>query len=72
MIENVDANDDIRPLGLSVGEVAKRLGISLGTVRRWSDSGDIPSHRTPGGQRRYSSAEVDAFIHHLSGREPAE
>ena len=45
-------------LGLSISEAARVLGVSLSTVRRWSDAGVLPSYRTPGGQRRYSRAEI--------------
>lgn len=42
------------PLGLTTGEAARFLGVSVGTVRRWSDDGHLSAYRTPGGQRRYS------------------
>lgn len=38
--------------GVSVGEAAKQLGVSIETIRRWADQGLIESHRTPSGQRR--------------------
>jgi excisionase family DNA binding protein len=50
------------PLGLTVSQVAKRLGVSPGTVRRWSDQGDLPCFRSPGGQRRFDVEAVDRFI----------
>ncbi len=59
-------------LALSTSEVARRLGVSVGTVRRWSDTGHLAAYRTPGGQRRYSAEQVDAFVASLersSGRE---
>jgi excisionase family DNA binding protein len=49
-------------LGLSISEAARVLGVSLSTVRRWSDAGVLPSYRTPGGQRRYSRTQLDAFL----------
>jgi len=49
-------------LGLSISEAARVLGVSLSTVRRWSDAGVLPSYRTPGGQRRYSRQQLDAFL----------
>jgi excisionase family DNA binding protein len=48
-------------LMLTVSEVAVRLGVSPRTIRHWSDIGYLPTRRTPGGQRRYSPAEVEAF-----------
>jgi excisionase family DNA binding protein len=32
------------------------------TVRRWTDAGHINCYRTPGGQRRFSRAQLDEFI----------
>lgn len=34
-----------------IGEARKRLGVSISTIRRWSDSGQIKSVRLPSGQR---------------------
>lgn len=38
---------------LRVQDVAGLLGVSANTVRRWTDAGRIPAHRSPGGHRRY-------------------
>jgi excisionase family DNA binding protein len=51
-----------RPLGLSTSQAAQALGVSLGTIRRWSDLGYLESYRTPGGQRRFSQEQIDRFI----------
>ena len=53
------------PLGLSTSQAARALGVSLGTIRRWSDMGYIESYRTPGGQRRFSREQIDEFLHSL-------
>ncbi|MDQ6816470.1 MAG: helix-turn-helix domain-containing protein [Actinomycetota bacterium] len=53
------------PLGLSTSQAAKSLGVSLGTIRRWSDMGYLESYRTPGGQRRFSAAQIDHFLARL-------
>jgi excisionase family DNA binding protein len=50
------------PLGLSTSQAARALGVSLGTIRRWSDMGYLESYRTPGGQRRFSREQIDEFI----------
>ena len=50
------------PLGLSTSQAAQALGVSLGTIRRWSDMGYLQSYRTPGGQRRFSQEQIDRFI----------
>lgn len=38
---------------ISIGEAAQRLGVSVKTVRRWSDSGKLKCERSPSGHRRY-------------------
>lgn len=50
------------PLGLSTSQAAQALGVSLGTIRRWSDMGYLHSYRTPGGQRRFSQEQIDQFV----------
>ena len=42
--------------------MAYRLGVSIGTVRRWADDGYLEGFRTPGGQRRFNSEQVDTFV----------
>ena len=59
-------------LGLTVSEAAEYLGVSIGTVRRWSDAGHIQSTRTPGGQRRFTSEQLDQFVDSLGPGEPVD
>ena len=47
---------------LSTGDVARRLGVSEATVKRWADAGNITCIRTPGGHRKFREREVDAFV----------
>jgi excisionase family DNA binding protein len=54
---------------LNVGQAASYLGVSPASLRKWSDDGRVPVYRTPGGQRRYSIADLDAFMESM--REPA-
>jgi excisionase family DNA binding protein len=54
------------PLGLSTSQAAHALGVSLGTIRRWSDMGYLQSYRTPGGQRRFSQEQIDQFVGSLA------
>jgi excisionase family DNA binding protein len=53
------------PLGLSTSQAAHALGVSLGTIRRWSDMGYLESYRTPGGQRRFSAEQIEQFLTRL-------
>ena len=55
-------NTNGSPLGLSTSQAAQALGVSLGTIRRWSDMGYLQSYRTPGGQRRFSRDQIDSFL----------
>jgi excisionase family DNA binding protein len=56
-------------LGLRVSEVAQRLGVSPGTVRRWSDDGYLVCYRTPGGQRRYSDKALRTFMARMAAHD---
>ncbi len=61
------------PLGLSTSQAARALGVSLGTIRRWSDMGYLESYRTPGGQRRFSREQIEEFIESLQrGSRPTQ
>jgi excisionase family DNA binding protein len=57
-------------LGLSTSQVARQLGVSLGTVRRWADMGHLRAYRTPGGQRRFSVEQVEEFLTSLEQENP--
>ncbi len=58
---------------VSLGEAAEILGVHPSTVRHWADSGELPSHRTPGGHRRFRRRDLDQWAS-ARGREmaPAE
>ncbi len=45
-------------MSLSIGETAELLGVSVKTVRRWADSGQLKSTRTPTGHRRFNLLDV--------------
>jgi excisionase family DNA binding protein len=49
---------------LSIREASRLLGVHIGTVREWADAGVVPSYRTPGGHRRFSSFDLQTFIQH--------
>jgi len=43
---------------VSIGEMASRLGVAVGTLRRWDREGRLcPKQRTDGGHRRYAIGE---------------
>ena len=49
-------------------QAATYLGVSLATIRRWTDAGHIGCYRTPGGQRRFSREQLDGFIASMQRR----
>ena len=63
---HMSPNRSASRLGLSTSEAARHLGVSLSTVRRWSDSGHLVGYRTPGGQRRFTIEQLDHFLSSLS------
>ena len=47
---------------LKLPEVAKLIGVHVGTLRRWDREGKLKATRTPGGQRRYRKSEIEKII----------
>jgi len=60
-----------RQLVFTSSQAARYLGVSLATVRRWTDAGHIACYRTPGGQRRFSRTQLDEFIASMQRTGPA-
>jgi excisionase family DNA binding protein len=61
-----------RQLVFTSSQAARYVGVSLATVRRWTDAGHISCYRTPGGQRRFSRAQLDEFIASMQRTGPVE
>ena len=57
---------------LNVSEAAAFLGVSAGSLRKWSDQGLVPVYRTPGGQRRYAPADLEQFLASMRQRGSAQ
>ena len=55
-------NPNASQLVFTSSQAARYLGVSLATIRRWTDAGHISCYRTPGGQRRFSRTQLDEFI----------
>jgi excisionase family DNA binding protein len=51
-----------RQLVFTSSQAARYLGVSLATIRRWTDAGHIACYRTPGDQRRFSKDQLDGFL----------
>src|SRR2546421_12821182 len=47
---------------LTLGEASRILGVDPDTLRRWADSGKIEVFTTPGGDRRFMRASIDAML----------
>ena len=44
---------------IKIGEAAKLLGTSVGTLRKWESTGELlPARKTKGGTRYYDLAEL--------------
>lgn len=56
---------------LTVADVARRLGVSIGVVRKLTDDGHLHCLRLPSKHRRYSEADVTRFLAENTDREKA-
>lgn len=43
---------------IAIGEAASLLGLSVKTLRRYDQNGQLTAVRTPGGRRRYRRADI--------------
>jgi excisionase family DNA binding protein len=63
---------------VSLGKAAHKLGVTPGTVRRWTDSGFLPCTRTAGGHRRIDTRDIEDLARaigdgsHLAARRARE
>ncbi len=53
--DELDSTSQLVP----IGEAARLLGVSIGTLRRWEEDGKLVPERTLGGHRRYTRASLD-------------
>ena len=51
---------------LSITKAAKILGVHPLTLRNWSEKGQIPFYRTPGGHRRFRQRDLTDFLTGMS------
>src|SRR3954447_7039639 len=47
------------------------LGVTPGTLRRWSDTGRVTAFTTPGGHRRYRRAALEGLLPNERAARPA-
>ena len=58
------------PDALRIGQAAALLGVSVDTLRRWEEAGDLRVERSPGGQRRIPLAEVQRLLDRRRAPQP--
>lgn len=68
MTETKTATNPDAPLALSTGTVARKLGVSSSTVRRWARIGVMEHHVTPGGSLRFSESTIRRVLQEGYGR----
>lgn len=47
---------------IPLARACQLLGVNASTLRQWADQGQIRVFRTPGGHRRFSSEDLQAFV----------
>lgn len=52
----------LAPPPLRIGDAARLLGVSVATLRRWANSGHVPSAKRPSGQRVFYAEELAQFL----------
>ncbi len=55
---------------LTIHEASQLVGVSVATLRRWCDAGDVRCFTTPGGHRRFDRAAVLGLVPAPSMRRP--
>lgn len=50
------------PVLLTTGQAAARLGVSIGTARRWAKTGKLTHLVTPSGHLRFRAGDIDAAL----------
>ncbi|TCK21690.1 DNA-binding transcriptional MerR regulator [Pseudonocardia endophytica] len=58
MLCPVTASHTTTPVSLTIGQLARRTGVPVRTIRFWSDEGLVPSDRTASGYRCYDAVAV--------------
>lgn len=57
---------------ISIGQAAKKLGVSISILRRWDAEGRLTSTRTPAGHRRYALYELQGLALRASPEKPKD
>lgn len=62
MLDTIPIRPAIEPLLIGAALLAKRLNVSLRTIRTWDAAGKIPTPLRISGTVKFSVAEVEAWI----------
>lgn len=57
-----DTNTYSEDVMIPIGDVARRFGVTVATVRAWERKGKLTAVRTPGNQRVFRRSDVDALL----------
>jgi len=52
---------------LRLSPAAQLLGVSINTLRRWSDAGKVACYRSAGGHRRFRRVDIEALLREGAG-----
>jgi excisionase family DNA binding protein len=55
---------------LTLKDASLLLGVHFTTLRAWSDRGEVPVYRTPGGHRRFALDDLRRFLAQRAGPPP--
>lgn len=58
MNQSSSSSEEIVP----ISEAARRLGVSVDTLRRWDTSGKLSAIRLPSGQRRFRASDIKQLL----------
>ena len=61
MLAAVPADTWSMPSEMTTPQAAAILGVAPATIRTWTDTGELPHWRTPGGHRRFTEDDVLAL-----------
>ena len=53
---------DVTDANLTVSDAVRITRLSADTIRRYSNTGKLPTFRTPGNQRRFRDSDVRALL----------
>jgi excisionase family DNA binding protein len=62
IVPQKDTNGRAAMLTYSIGEAAAYLGVSIESIRRWTDEDQMECLRSPGNHRRFTREMLERFM----------